>query len=138
MAVEVFDCMIYCNIIYYKGFGMCTYIKDGFSIPKLDECYLEQIKIESYSNESKNFEKWTINFSDKLNIYDIATPNNSVNEKDLEYININLDAKFTNVEYLYINCITVFTDGNKYYLSIFGLDNYLELSEEYTYIFNQL
>ena len=121
------------NIIYYKGFGSCTYIKTGFSIPKLDECFLKQIDVENNYNVFKNT---IITFSENLVIYDIATPNPSINEKDLEYTNINLDIRFTNLEYLYINCITVFRNGEKYYLSIYGLECYLELVDEYTYILN--
>lgn len=77
-----------CNIIYYKGFGMCTYIKEDFSIPELDECYLEEIEVSNYLNDTEILEKKTISFSDELVIYDLATPNHSIDVKDLEYFNI--------------------------------------------------
>lgn len=119
-----------CNIIFYKGFGSTTYIKSTFSFPTLDECYIKQITITDFQDNAIIYDA-QVSASEKFTILDIAMYTTINKENKLEFTEVMADVYFHNYPYIYINTITIYTNGDKIYMDVYGLDYYLEIKEEY-------
>ena len=126
-----------CNVIFCAGFGEVIYVSEEFHLPAPEECRIEKITLYDLNEIDRIYIDY--NFSGNKTIYDIGS-RLDLDTKELEYTHYDINIYFSNYSYFYMRGMTIFkSDDGKIYLRFPNcLDTFLEVNEEYKYMFNDL